>query len=174
MILGSCSKNTFLRKSRSSRECLLKRRIVVQLCSFLHSTLKFNQTDVPELLFPGDEVEIGSEESVKITGSSVATALAAGFAALTILCIKLQAAGMLDRSVQAAGTIPRAIETDLSTRLRALRTPGGIRTIFRNVLPKLVNSKDSFVQPHTALPDDIKAGLQGREEEIEFFLNRIV
>ncbi|KAF3271949.1 hypothetical protein TWF970_010177 [Orbilia oligospora] len=160
----------------------IKRRYPVGLDNVIRITaaaksgerLKFNQTDVPELLFPGDEVEIGSEESVKITGSSVATALAAGFAALTILCIKLQAAGMLDRSVQAAGTIPRAIETDLSTRLRALRTPGGIRTIFRNVSPKLVNSKDSFVQPHTALPDDIKAGLQGREEAIKFFLNRIV
>ncbi|KAK6515991.1 hypothetical protein TWF281_004581 [Arthrobotrys megalospora] len=133
-----------------------------------------NRTNESELLFPGDGTE-GSELDGyhKVTGSSVANALAAGFAALTLLCINLQAAGALDKTQHMVNMRLTQTQTELFTRLERLKTSDGMKAVFRKVSRKYLNSGDSLVQPHTALPGSIAAGQKGRQEAIKSFLNYI-
>ncbi|EPS42019.1 hypothetical protein H072_4034 [Dactylellina haptotyla CBS 200.50] len=122
---------------------------VIRICAATENGLRLDaiHTSVPELLFPGEKVPV-PESNFDITGSSVATALAAGFAALILICMKLQEAGILDQKQRGVNEKPSVDQVSLTERLKERKTTDGIRAIFKAFSKAHANTKDFLVQPY--------------------------
>lgn len=94
----------------------------------------------PEFLFPGEEIHLpGLTEPV--SGSSVATAIASGLAALILQCLNLQERNKLLED-QDGGALTDRLDS------LAPRTPEGMIQILKSLCKRSQGRGDNFVQPY--------------------------
>lgn len=115
----------------------------------------------PDFILPGEEIDVSPTD--KATGSSFATAFAAGLAAAVLYCLKLQCALAPDDKQRAKA-------------LRVARTPGGMKKIF-NALSGRKNDDlgvGNFVQPYHTFGQEFPPSWEERVEFVKEVVNEIL